>query len=717
MQGLSGMGGSKDSITSDDLSRVNKAMKDPKFKDFMQDYWDEMTAEGNREEYDQYLEQLEAKDELQPGTELLRAKPGCCIRTTMRFRNGCSQKLFLNICQSNLMEDLTITEDKQLGGHQVNMPYSQGPPRPDKTEKKKENCMTADFAVGVGTFKEMEKRPQILKMIVDTATAALQQQFFKDHEEVMKDFTVLKNMKCKGDTPYLMSVQTSMLKKDKKRHRKSKKEREKAKEGITPGELRTMKKELDDKRKAEETESEKDESEEEIEEEEPDRVRVPVHKLIHQGIMDMGNFMESINGPMMDYAMRKREIPENLKLVIQLPTVKAASEIDIEVTDDAVVVEVGNKFYLDLPLPYKIDSERGSCKFEKMAKPPTITFTLPVCVSEQNLRLHQNEEILAENAAHHGDDLECVEDELPELKDPEPEKKEETAPETEHCEDNDCPCDDENDPDFADLPPLEDPPMATTSDGQSSQNVLDLKRSDWMDMGTSLDGNIESTDVATSLDSMSEIRTRPQTDDTSCTDIEPEEVKVEIIDSIDEDAADITPIEIEQESEPRPLPRNVIEESFTGAYQIGETRDSIMWVFKTPLISDVIVTLFEDYQFECRMICPSLEEENTDRAYTMQAVLRRGLVSQWHWEYKKEKQELWVIIRKVDAEHWCGSLLTDGPQIFEHPRHLEDDISEVNEEITPADEKENMPIELPKGSDATMGQGVLLRNRVYFELF
>eukprot|EP00397_Hematodinium_sp_SG-2012_P054505 GEMP01065794.1.p1 GENE.GEMP01065794.1~~GEMP01065794.1.p1 ORF type:complete len:316 (+),score=69.51 GEMP01065794.1:70-948(+) len=243
-----------DQISSDDLSRLNKAMKDNKFRGFIQEYWDEMTADGTREEYDKYLEQLENKGELPPGCELLRSDPGCCVKTHMRFKNGQVQKLFINIAQSNLIEDISYVKDKD--GQRVSMPYSLGPPRPDKT-KKGENCMTCDVAVGTHTFSEVDKKPQILKMVVDTCTASLQTQFLKDHEEVMKDYTIMKNTKCKGGIPYLMSVQTTMLKVG-KRKKKKKKTTAGDDDGMTPGELRALKKEADEKRKAGEQQSEEE---------------------------------------------------------------------------------------------------------------------------------------------------------------------------------------------------------------------------------------------------------------------------------------------------------------------------------------------------------------------------------------------------------------------------------------------------------------------------
>ena len=40
----------------------------------------------------------------------------------------------------------------------------------------------------ITTVAEVQKKPHILKMVVDTCTSSLQKQFIKDHEEVGRGF-------------------------------------------------------------------------------------------------------------------------------------------------------------------------------------------------------------------------------------------------------------------------------------------------------------------------------------------------------------------------------------------------------------------------------------------------------------------------------------------------------------------------------------------------
>jgi len=85
----------------------------------------------------------------------------------------------------------------------VHLPYSLGPPRPDR-DNKNEYCSTCDFAVSTYTFMRAQQNPQIMKMLVDTACDGMASQFLKGHEEVKKDYKIMQRMPCKGGQPMPM---------------------------------------------------------------------------------------------------------------------------------------------------------------------------------------------------------------------------------------------------------------------------------------------------------------------------------------------------------------------------------------------------------------------------------------------------------------------------------------------------------------------------------
>merc|ERR550537_993879 len=176
---------------------------------------------------------------------------------------------------------------------------------------------------------------------------------------------------------------------------------------------------MNDGQKAEEA---LDDDEEEVEEE-ITRIRVPKHRLLHVGSIDWSSFLESSEGHK-DH--RYREVPKELKLVVELPTVKKVSECDLDVGKDNVVLEVAEKFYLDLPLPFEIDTTKASAKFDKNRTPSELVIVMPVVPKIENLE--KPSFAWEEEAANDVDRLDDSEDELPALEEvEEPAKVEETA--------------------------------------------------------------------------------------------------------------------------------------------------------------------------------------------------------------------------------------------------------------------------------------------------
>jgi len=364
-------------LSQEDVTKLTRSMKDPEFRSHMDEYCKEISDPAHRKEYLQYLDQLEAKGEMPEGQTLLRAEPGCCVKTTIKFKNGQNQKCFVNIVHSERLEDMSEIPDEK-GGKHCHLPYSLSPPRPER-DNKNENCMTCDFAVSTWTFGQAIQRPQILKMLVDTASDGLTAQFLKGHEEVKKDFKVMRRIQCRGPgaRPLPMSVKAELLK-DKGKSKQKFFSSVMEKSAVTPSELREMRKEAKEKQlkpKAPEKDEDEDEKTAKIEDKPdptPGRIRVPKHKLIHSGSYDLTDFMEASNRP----TVMAQNIPRMLKLIVELPSVKKSSDVALDVTTDNICIEVVDKYYLDLPLSYEIDEEKGEAKFDKVKQ--ELTLLLPV---------------------------------------------------------------------------------------------------------------------------------------------------------------------------------------------------------------------------------------------------------------------------------------------------------------------------------------------------
>eukprot|EP00434_Breviolum_minutum_P001900 symbB.v1.2.001682.t2/scaffold86.1/size363240/41 len=66
-------------ITQDEISKLQKAMKQKQFRDHIDEYTREVSDPAHRQEYLDYLAQIEAKGEMPEGQQLLRCQPGLCV--------------------------------------------------------------------------------------------------------------------------------------------------------------------------------------------------------------------------------------------------------------------------------------------------------------------------------------------------------------------------------------------------------------------------------------------------------------------------------------------------------------------------------------------------------------------------------------------------------------------------------------------------------------
>jgi hypothetical protein len=96
------------------------------------------------------------------GTELLRPKPGLCVKTLIRFKAGQLQNLYINVCATERLGDFNMGD-----GHNVQLPFTLGPPRPDQDGRSK-MCMTCEIAVSAKSVDMARQNPHFLKMFEKT---------------------------------------------------------------------------------------------------------------------------------------------------------------------------------------------------------------------------------------------------------------------------------------------------------------------------------------------------------------------------------------------------------------------------------------------------------------------------------------------------------------------------------------------------------------------
>ncbi|EEQ97526.1 conserved hypothetical protein [Perkinsus marinus ATCC 50983] len=375
-------------ITHEEVSQITRAMKRPEFQEHFKEYIDEISDPKNKKEYEQYLKQLEDAGEMPKGKVLLRCQPGICVKTSIRFPSGQAQKLFLNICYTDKLGDVQFKKQgakahedpdatAQAPGYAVSLPYSASPPRPDK-DKRDNLCMVSDVAVSQRTFVQAIQNEALLKLVVDTVSEAITTSCLKGGETVSRDFKVLQKMRCKGGTPMPMSVSEDMLLTT-RLDRSSKNAANKA-DGMTPAELRKMQKRAKKDQKGKQPVAAASSSEagdiKESGESSKDcaggtdssngLVLQPKFKIVEVGqLRDLTSFMDSSAGhasaPSVHWTL-----PEKIRLEVELPGVKHSSDIDVDTAGvtGGVIVQT-KRYYLDIALPYIVDSDNATARFDK----------------------------------------------------------------------------------------------------------------------------------------------------------------------------------------------------------------------------------------------------------------------------------------------------------------------------------------------------------------
>ena len=80
-------------------------------------------------------------------------------------------------------------------------------------------------------------------------------------------------------------------------------------------------------------------------------------------------------------------------------------EIELDINEKNLVLKAAKKYYLDISLPYKINSDEGGAKFDSKTK--TLTVTLPTVPEDEKVEPKENghaEEIETAQAEDNEDD-------------------------------------------------------------------------------------------------------------------------------------------------------------------------------------------------------------------------------------------------------------------------------------------------------------------------
>eukprot|EP00056_Hartaetosiga_gracilis_P011760 m.180319 g.180319 ORF g.180319 m.180319 type:complete len:697 (-) comp13574_c0_seq3:286-2376(-) len=365
--------------TPEELQAIEKALKDKEFCKLLAEYAEEISDPQNKKKHEEELRQMEAMQ----GNDVtfINPEPGFVLKSKLEGKSG--MKVFVNICQSDVIEKPVSTRAKENGqvGVKWSLPHSIATHR-DDVDKKGGKCIVYDAVFHPDALRLAKKDQRFKEIVVATAIDGISQRF--PQHKLDKTNPKFPKMKFKG-----VPARSVIRKK---------------KDGTKPPEKEDVQKKIketleDDLRiVAEKTIVSKDTNtnndEEEANQSTPATTTVtksetscsstttsttstnssaavvPVHKVVYRRDFDLSSMRNAPDA-------RDSERPTSVAVTVKLPMCATAAEVDVEIEERLVVLECTEKnVYLEIKLDYSVNEEKGSAKFDKATR--VLTISLPI---------------------------------------------------------------------------------------------------------------------------------------------------------------------------------------------------------------------------------------------------------------------------------------------------------------------------------------------------
>ncbi|XP_005097915.2 protein kintoun [Aplysia californica] len=343
-------------LSQDEMKRLGEALKDEKFRKMLVEYAEEISDPENRRKAEEEIAMMESERGM--NVQFIHPQPGYVMKTTV---DG-STKAFINICQNDKVEKPKAKRETGPDGKSGMMwqiPHSFAPPKEDRDNAKKQ-CQVFDVVFHPDTFRMATTNARFKKLVEDTAVDGIERQF-----NVTLDRKNIKypKMKFKG-TPTATII----------RERKSDAEQN----PIDPDNIvNQMPYPYDNKTSAEKAKSNEEKGNQKnavisngVSKKE-ETFTEPRYTITHRSELDMSEYR---NAPDAKPSTR----PKALVVKIELPLLKSAAQASLDIFEKRLLLESVSPaaYKLDLALPFPVNDDEGSAKFDKSKR--TLTVTLPV---------------------------------------------------------------------------------------------------------------------------------------------------------------------------------------------------------------------------------------------------------------------------------------------------------------------------------------------------
>ncbi|KAG7509845.1 hypothetical protein JOB18_006677 [Solea senegalensis] len=341
-------------LTSEEVDRLGKALKDERFRDMLHEYVQEISDPETRRQYEEEMTLLE--QQRGNNIEFIHPTPFKALKTSVDGKHKC----FINICASDKVGKPEcksgVSEDGRRGQHWT-LPHSLLPGRQD-SDPKGNKVIIYDVVFHPDTLHIASKDKRFMDLVVSTAVNGIQ-----DTLKVTLDKKNVRQLNAK----YKGTPQPCVIRKPISGY--------KAKEASeNPDPLAFP---IQDEIRPNAThncDSKADESVQ-IQPQEASAPTKPRFTVKYRSFIDLQDYRCS-----RDSATSPR--PKEIVVTVDLPLLKSVRDADLEVKERRLLLDSKKPAYrLELPLAYPVDEDKGQAKFNKQRG--QLTVTLPVLPSTE----------------------------------------------------------------------------------------------------------------------------------------------------------------------------------------------------------------------------------------------------------------------------------------------------------------------------------------------
>jgi len=340
-------------LTKEEAERFTQCFKDEEFRKLFCEYAEEIANPENKARYEMEIKQLEADRGVD--CEFIHPHPGYVLKTVMNGETKC----FINMCENEKIGKPSSEMGVGDGGKrglQWSIPHSLAPPR-DDFDKNKVVCQVFDCVFHPDTLRMAQKNAAFKQMINSTAMDSIVEKF-----SVTLDRANVKTpkMNYKG-TPTAAVIRKAT-------GDKPKDVTDPIQAGAYPPNWKMPGQEDKKPDPAKKPSSATPAPE----------FATPNYKLIHRKNSDIKDFAHLVEAT---DATR----PDELVVEIDVPLIKSAKDIDVDIFETKLLLKTdpkAAKYKLELKLPYPVNEDGGSAKFDKQKR--KLTLVLPVVDKKQS---------------------------------------------------------------------------------------------------------------------------------------------------------------------------------------------------------------------------------------------------------------------------------------------------------------------------------------------